>query len=165
MKIKNLNLTDSFPITIDGKHIRWTHFITLTSPNGTSHRIHRRQVFMFLNRLAAITRTPLYTRLGGDAGRNVHSHILLGVSFDDCLNFMDRLSAFSPWKSWRHKTLDFSPYCPTIGGGWSGVNAQLYLVKDEHQYQRQGWVCPRRHKVCQKGLCPYCEKTLSLTAY
>ena len=145
--------------------VRWTHFITLTSPNGSSHRQHRRQVYSFLTRLAAITRCHLFVRAGGDAGRNVHTHILLGVSFPEYLTFMDRLPTFSPWKSWRHKTLDFAPFCPVVGGGWDGKKAQLYLIKEEHQYQREGWVCPNRHRQCKKGKCPYSGSYLSLTAH
>lgn len=165
MKTEIVNHTEAFPIVIDGAPVRWTLFITLTSPNGSSHRIHRRQVYNFLTRLSAITRVPIFVRLGGDAGKNVHSHILLGVSLPNYLAFMDRLSVFSPWKSWRHKTLDFQPFCPVQGGGWDGKNLQLYLIKDEHQYQREGWVCPKRRRECKNATCPYCLKRLSLTAY
>jgi len=165
--MKNTKTADTamFPMVIDGEPIRWTHFITLTSPNGVSHRLHRRQVVAFLRRLSAITRTHLFVRLGGDAGKNVHSHILLGIPLSQHATFMDRLSAFTPWKSWRHKTLEFLPFCPVAGGGLDGRNTQMYLVKDEHQYQREGWVCPNRHRECKNGFCPFRAKLLSLTAY
>ena len=119
----------------------------------------------FLRRLSAITRVHLYVRLHGKHEGNIHSHFLLGVSLDEHHTFMDRLSAFTPWKSWRHKTMEFTPFCPVAGGGWDGKKTIMYMNQDKHSYHRKGWVCPNRDKACRKGECIHVDKYLSLTAH
>lgn len=154
-----------FSLAGDAANVEWVMWATLTSTNGSSPRTHRRAVQAFTKRLSAITRTSPYVMLGGDHGRNIHSHLLVGVEPKELEVYFTYYRHFGVPLSWKNKHSWVKDFCPVNAGGMNAPLTKLYLIKEDHTYQRSGWVCLNRSSVCKNRNCVHKKNPLKLTAY
>jgi hypothetical protein len=103
--------------------------------------------------------------LGGNHGKNLHSHLLLGVDSKELETYFTYYRHFVVPLSWKNKHSYVKKFCPVSAGGVNAPLTKLYLIKEDHTYQRSGWVCLNRSSVCKNWNCVHKNNPLKLTAH
>jgi len=123
-------------------------FATLTEPNGTRLVKLLDDTSKFVRDLSFKTKTHVKPLIGYEDGDNSHAHLILMVPHDELETFQSRVERFSPWKSWRFRTLDFQPFIEGQGNPYS-------YVLNKHNALLPEVFCPKKFSACRKGLCAH----------
>ena len=125
-------------------------FATLTSKNHTQLWKLLDGVSQFIWDCCKATKVHLKPYIGYEDGKNTHAHLILCVPDDEIERWNNKNARFTPWKSWRFKTLDFQ--------AWESGHDTFGYVLDKHNPLFPDVVCPGRSRACRSGRCRHTKQ-------